>query len=112
MKLGIPPVILSDRWLFPAGLDWNRFAVLVPERNIADLRKIIEGHAARSCEMGIAARAAFETYFADHAYFNYLVNQCVSIMRTQLIPERIFWSARNVNTWLHRLSRKLRKANY
>jgi hypothetical protein len=46
--------------------------------------------------MGKKARVAYEKYFSDEVYFNYLVDQISGIKRSQIIPERLFWLMRNV----------------
>jgi hypothetical protein len=96
MRMGVAPIILSDDWIFPKGPDWSEFALIVPEKDVDGLYQIAKEHEDRALEMGRKARRAYETHFADEVYFNYLVDQMVDIQRTQKIPERVFWSCRNV----------------
>lgn len=96
MRMGVAPIILSDDWIFPKGPEWSEFALIVPERNVDRLYEIAKMNEGRSLEMGRKARLAYETYFADEVYFNYLVDQMVDIQRSQKIPERVFWSCRHL----------------
>ena len=65
MELGTAPVIIADGWIPPDGPDWEEFAIFVPEKDIAKLEEILEQHRDRAKAMGIKAKQAFETYFAD-----------------------------------------------
>lgn len=96
MRMGVAPIILSDDWIFPKGPDWSEFALIVPEKDVDRLYEIAKQNEGRALEMGRKARLAYETYFADEVYFNYLVDQMVDIQRSQKIPERVFWSCRHL----------------
>jgi hypothetical protein len=96
MQMGVAPIILADDWIFPKGPDWSEFALIVPEKDVDRLYEIAKMNEGRALEMGRKARLAYETYFADEVYFNYLVDQMVDIQRSQKIPERVFWSCRNL----------------
>ena len=96
MRMGVAPIILSDDWIFPKGPEWSEFALIVPEKDADRLYGIAKQNEGRALEMGRKARLAYETYFADEVYFNYLVDQMVDIQRSQKIPERIFWSCRHL----------------
>jgi hypothetical protein len=37
------------------------------------------------------ARRSFEDYFSDRVYFNYIVDNCIEIMRGQVISEAVCW---------------------
>lgn len=96
MRLGVAPVILSDNWIFPKGPDWKRCALVIPEKFAANLEKILEAHEPNHTEIGAAAYAAYQRFFADRAYFDYLVDQIIDINRHQIVPEVWFWKARNL----------------
>jgi hypothetical protein len=96
MRMGVAPIILSDDWIFPKGPEWSEFALIVPEKDIDRLYEIAKMDEGRALEMGRKARLAYETYFADEVYFNYLVDQMVDIQRSQKISEWVFWSCRHL----------------
>ncbi|RJR20477.1 MAG: exostosin family protein [Nitrospiraceae bacterium] len=89
MRLGVAPVIISDEWVPPIGPKWNEFAVIIREKDIGDLVKIVEAHEDRYKEMGQSAKTAYDEYFAERVYFNYIVSNCIDILNRQRIPESI-----------------------
>jgi hypothetical protein len=95
MKAGVAPIIVSDACLLPAGPNWEEFALIVKENDIESLPRIAGEFEHASLEMGRKARMAYESFFQDSVYFNYLVNQMTEIRKAQRIPERIFWALRN-----------------
>ncbi|MGH9169486.1 MAG: exostosin domain-containing protein [Acidimicrobiales bacterium] len=62
MQLGRVPVIISDDWLPPSGVPWADFSLRVGEDRIADLPEILEARRDEACEMGRAARDAWERW--------------------------------------------------
>jgi hypothetical protein len=42
-------------------------------------------------EMGQKASNNFKAYFAEDVYFNYVIDNCLDIMKKQLISEVIYW---------------------
>jgi hypothetical protein len=96
MRMGVAPVIVSNACLLPEGPDWKEFALLLDELQINDLPGLTRRHEKNYQEMGKKARVAYEKYFSDEVYFNYLVDQISGIKRSQIIPERLFWLMRNV----------------
>lgn len=107
LELGVCPVIISDRWYPPLGPDWDNLVLRVREKDVARIEEIVAAREGAHAELGLRARAAHETYFAEDKYFNYLVDACLDIRNQQTIPERWFWRLRHVNMLCHRLRRKL-----
>jgi hypothetical protein len=70
MKLGVAPVIISDRWLPPQGPDWDSFALFVKESDIKNIVQIVESHSSEYEERGRLAKKAWEEYFSDTVVFN------------------------------------------
>lgn len=94
MQLGVAPVIISDRWRYPSGPDWQDFSIIIPESQIHNLEEIVCGYEAVYAEMGQKARQAYDNYFAEPVCFNYMVDNSLEILRTQKIPESWYWKAR------------------
>jgi len=107
MQVGVAPVIVSDDLLLPGGPSWNEFSISVPESRIVDLPRIIAEHSASYREMGLKARVAFEQYFRDDVYFNYLVACALDIHTRQLLPEALFWGSRNLSVRIAELRQRL-----
>jgi len=94
MQLGVAPVIISDRWRYPSGPDWQEFSITISERQIHNLEEIVCGYEDLYADMGQEARQAYYKYFSEPVYFNYLIDNCLEILRTQKIPESWYWKAR------------------
>jgi hypothetical protein len=96
MQMGVAPVILSDDWIYPEGPDWKSFAIVILEKDIKRLPEIVKSHESEYQERGGLARKAYEAYFSDDAYFDYLIEVCINISQHQKVPEKAFWFFRNV----------------
>ena len=108
MQVGVAPVIISDRWIYPKGPKWHEFSVIVKENHLSDLEKIVQSYETSYAEMGASARQAFETHFDESVYFNYIIENCVDIMRTQRIPEVVYWRLNPTLLSLRKAAVKLR----
>jgi len=108
MKLGIAPIIVSDEWILPKGPKWNEFSIFIKEKNIRHLEEIVESHSDNYHRMGQKARKAFDEYFAEDVYFNYVIDSCLDIMNKQLIPEVIYWKLNPLIVFM----KKLRKQKF
>lgn len=76
MRMGVAPVLISDRYALPPGVDWDSFLVRVPERDIARLPALLEPLADSSRERGRLARAAWERHFAPDKQFAAVLEGC------------------------------------
>jgi hypothetical protein len=90
MKMGVAPVILSDNWLYPKGPKWEEFSIAIKEKHVRELEHVIESYEDDFMEMGRLARKAYEQYFSEAAYFDYVMDNFVEIMQCQQIPERFY----------------------
>ncbi len=108
LQLGVAPVIISDRWIFPRGPRWRDFSILLKEKHARGLEKIVQSYETSYEEMGSLARNAFETYFSDDVYFNYIVENCVDINKRQWIPEALYWKLNPVVIALLKVRAELR----
>jgi len=107
MKMGVAPVLLSDKWLYPEGPSWKEFAILVPESDALKIPDILNDYESEYIHRGQLARKAYERYFSDIVYFDYLVDLCSRIHKSQRIPERLFWSLRNALISIWKINRNL-----
>lgn len=90
MKLGIAPVIISDEWIFPNGPDWRRFSIIIKYNQLHLIEDIVSDYENRWCEMGKLAKEAYNRYFDDSVYFDYLMDNCLAIQQNQLFPEGLY----------------------
>jgi hypothetical protein len=88
MQLGIPPVIISDDWVFPKGPAWDECAVRIRESDLPRLELILSSREAEWAELGANARKAYDTYFHGPNYLRYLAQAALDIQRSSLVPER------------------------
>jgi len=95
MKMGVAPVIIADDWIPPKGPHWDEFAIFVREGDVAKMEEIISSQEYRYKSMGRLAALAYADHFGPRGYFDYLVAQATDIMSSQLIPESLYWRARN-----------------
>jgi len=107
LELGVCPVIISDGWFPPPGVDWDSVALRVRERDVDRIEEIVATHEGEYQALGRRAREAHEAHFAEDRYFNYVVDACLDIRAKQAVPERWFWRLRHVNMLCHRLRRKV-----
>ena len=103
LRMGRAPVIIADDWVPPAGPDWDRFSLRVPEANVADLPALLEAQASDAIEMGARARTAWEEWFGPEAAFHRVTNWCLELQ-----------AARPAATWQtpYRVGRQLAHPTY
>jgi hypothetical protein len=90
MELGVAPIILSDAWLPPQGIDWKSFAIFMKESEIERIPEIAERHVAEYAERGRLARKAWESYFSDPYSFNRSIEDIVDLQKSRtLILDKI-----------------------
>jgi hypothetical protein len=81
MQLGRCPVIISDQWVPIAGVDWRNFCVIVPEREVKSLPKILAAREAEAVDLGTRARIAWEKNFAPEQRFLLTFSQVMEVWR-------------------------------
>jgi hypothetical protein len=100
MSLGICPVIIADAWVPPIGPEWTEISLRIAEREVGSIEQILRSHEGDHAELGLHAQRAWFKYFADNAYFNYIVNACLAMKARQTMPESVFWRSRHVLVYL------------
>lgn len=96
MRMGVAPIVISDSWVRPSGVDWEKCAIWIQERDIPKLQEIAESHEGVAAEMGRTAADTYERCFSERAYFDYVVDTCAEIMEGQRVPERYYWGVRRL----------------
>jgi hypothetical protein len=120
MRLGRPPVILSDDWVPPDGIPWSDFSLRVAERKVGELPEILSAFRPWALEMGENARVAWERWCRPGApLMRYLAQSLENML---LLREPDFdgqtlaeeWSSQQF-LWVHgwhpvqRLTRSIRR---
>ncbi len=80
MRMGAAPVLISDRYVLPAGPDWSSFLIRIPEKDIARLPSILEPHRAESTIRGRRAKEAWDRWFSTEQEFNQIISRCRSTL--------------------------------
>ena len=94
MQAGCVPVIIADDLVFPQGPDWSTLSVIVAERDIATIPKLLEQLEPRLADMSLASRKAWEDFFSPQSSFETLVNWCAQLKQELSTKNRSFESAR------------------
>src|SRR5579884_101947 len=79
MKMGRACVILSDEWVPNDGVDWDSFAVRLPESEVHRTPEILDSLRDRAAEMGRRARQEWEDWFSEPVRFHRMVELCLSM---------------------------------
>jgi hypothetical protein len=82
------PVIISDDLLLPECVNWTSCAIVVPERNLAQLPDLLAQREADWPQMAVAARREWERCFGDATLLPTLVNEIRSILAARTRPEK------------------------
>jgi hypothetical protein len=81
MRAGRVPVIISDGYVLPSDIDWDRCAVVVREAKVRAIPDIIGSRMHEWSDMATRARQAWEENFSDRTVLSYLARQ-VGAIRT------------------------------
>lgn len=83
MKVGRGCIILADDWPPNEGVDWNSFAVFVPETDVAEVPALLDKLKPRAKEMGERARAEWQKWFAEDVQFHRVVELCLEMLEAR-----------------------------
>jgi hypothetical protein len=73
MAEGIAPVLISDKYVLPPGVDWDSFLLRFPESQIHRLVELLTPHLPSAQQRGDRARAEFEKAFRGDLEFDRIV---------------------------------------
>jgi Exostosin family len=88
MKAGRVPVVIADEWVPAPGPSWESFMLRIPEKNLRDLPGILERQEDVAPEMGLAARRAWEDWFAPEVSFQVLASSAADLIAARWGWER------------------------
>jgi hypothetical protein len=91
MALGRAPVILSDAWVPPAGVDWSECALIVKERDLPRLPAILHEHEHRWEAMGRNARQVYDAMFCRDSFALNVLRRIEVIRGSRTHDERDFF---------------------
>jgi hypothetical protein len=85
MKAARVPVILSDDFVMPAGVDWETCSIRVPERHLGNLPMILRERNGDWAETATNARKIWEENFSDERMLS-RVAQLLRELMAQSVP--------------------------
>jgi len=103
MEVGVAPVVISDSWIPPIGINWKEFTIFIPEKKIHKLYDILKNHESEWMERGKLAEIAHKTRFADEISWDQLMMAIEKIRSSQTIPEKWFVRAKYVIYGIERI---------
>jgi hypothetical protein len=113
MQAGRVPVIISDQFVLPRGIDWGSCSIVIRERDIAYIPKILEGRAAEWRTLAANARAAWEANYSDASLLDSIGSALRELLPTSGRPTtraRISYSMRIIPALLRRVGNDLKKS--
>jgi len=81
LACGRVPVILSDEWVAPRGVDWASCSVRIAERDVAAVSRRLEAIEEVWPTMSAAAAAAYDEWFGPEVWFHRVVENCAELQR-------------------------------
>ncbi len=81
MAMGRCPVIISDAWVPPEGVDWEGCSIRIPENRLRSIPSILQSQFDRASELGLAARVNWEQHFSESAKYRAYWTKIDSLMR-------------------------------
>lgn len=97
LAAGRVPVILSDEWVPPPGIDWDACSLRVRERDAAVVAGYIEAVESAWPALSGAARETYAEWFAPEMWFHRAVELCLELQRggaagtSRQWTRRTFW---------------------
>jgi hypothetical protein len=88
MQAGRVPVILSDDLVLPEGPAWDRFSIRLRENQYRDVVAGVADYMMQADAMGVAARLAWEEWFAPEVWFQRIGDSIEDIRMKRIRPER------------------------
>jgi hypothetical protein len=79
MRCGRVPVIISNDWVEPFGLNWSEFSIRIREEETDQIPNILLSNEPSFGVMGNKARKIWENYFSESYSFNILMTQIETI---------------------------------
>lgn len=95
MNLGVSPVIISDEWKAPDGINWNDFSIILKSKDLLNLERIVASYEDDYEQMGKSAKNVYDEYFSEKKYFNFIISECNRITALSTISEKWHWKMRS-----------------
>ncbi len=85
MKAARVPVIISDAFVLPAGVDWDSCAVRIKERDFSKIHEILAARREDWPRLAANARAAWEAHYSDANLLDSLGNRLTDLGKSNSV---------------------------
>jgi hypothetical protein len=79
MKIGVAPVIISDEWVEPKGIDWKSCSIRIKESQVNQIENILKSRENEYSELGHNARKNYEKFMSFENQFHFLSDAAASL---------------------------------
>lgn len=83
MRQGRVPVIISDEWLAPLGIEWDKFSIRVPEDRISSIPDLLTQMEDKAEEMGKIALECWQNNFSVEHSFDWIAEAAIRIQSSR-----------------------------
>ena len=83
MRVGRVPVVISDDWVPPPGIEWDSFVVRVAEADIRQIPSILASLESESIVRGQRARDEWQRCLSYESMFGWIGKRCTVILEKQ-----------------------------
>jgi len=80
MRMGRVPVVISDDWVAPLGIDWDSFVVRVAEADVHEIPSLLTGLEAQWAARGQRAHQEWEGRLSYERMFGWIGERCMAIL--------------------------------
>ena len=91
LTLGRVPVIISDEWTPPAGIDWAACSLRVREADVETLPALLEKREVDYPALAAQARLAYENYLAPDVFFHHTAEHCRALIENGACTAKRPW---------------------
>jgi hypothetical protein len=85
MRQGRVPVIISDEWVAPLGIDWEKFSIRVAEDRTSCIPELLEQMEDKAEEMGGIALECWQNNFSVEHSFDWIAEAAVRIQSSRQV---------------------------
>jgi Exostosin family len=116
MRQSRVPVIISNEWIPPLGVEWNEFSIIIPEEDISSIPHLLEKMEDKAKEMGRRAFECWQANFSLENSFDWIAESALRIQslrrnHQQVIQRNIYADSFRrehfANFWKEFIRRKL-----
>lgn len=94
MRVGRAPVIVSDAWVPPPFIDWEKCSIRIQEAQINSLPDVLRTCYPEAERLGKNARLEWERVFGEEHLFHYTVEACLLLLQARSSASKMRYASR------------------